>query len=82
MSTAGSQSLVNSVSYLILRGFNIKECGVLLKLAGIVLSFINTDPCYLKVKILWEGPEIWKKSPTCFDFYSVTAKQVGDFCKL
>ena len=28
---------------------------------------------------LREGHKIWKKSPTCFDIYSVTSKQVGDF---
>ena len=25
--------------------------------------------------------KIWKKSPTCFDSYSATSKQVGDFFK-
>ena len=32
---------------------------------------------FIKVNILWEGRKIWKKkSPTCFDVYSVVSKQV------
>ena len=34
-----------------------------------------------KVKTLWEGHKIWKKSPTCFDVHSVMSKQVEDFLK-
>ena len=33
----------------------------------------------IKVEVFWEGHKVWKKSPTCFDIYSITSKQVG-FC--
>ena len=32
-----------------------------------------------KVRTLWEGPKIWKKS--CFDIYLASSKHVGDFLK-
>ena len=33
----------------------------------------------VKAEVFWEGHKIWKRSRTCFDIYSVTSKQVGDF---
>ena len=48
----------------------------------IVKDFSNTYRVWVKIKTLWEGHKLWKKSSTCFDIYSVTLKQVGDFCGL
>ena len=42
-------------------------------------NVVLTTNDHLKVKTFWEGYKIWKKSPTCFDIYTVTSKQVGDF---
>ena len=33
----------------------------------------------VKVEVFWEGHKIWKKSSNCFDIYTVTSKQLGDF---
>ena len=44
--------------------------------------YVNTNLiqlCIVKVKKLWEGHNIWKESPTCFDVYSVNVKTSGRF---
>ena len=32
-----------------------------------IVDFVQTLDYLFKVKTLWEGHKIWKKSPTCFD---------------
>ena len=36
----------------------------------------------IKVKTLWEGHKIKKKSPTCLEIFSVASKQLENFFKL
>ena len=45
---------------------------------------INGEDSYyprsiIKVKTFWEGHKFWKKSPTCFDIYSVKWETFSNF---
>ena len=49
----------------------------LLPVKSKTLLYVNKDVG--KFKTLWEGHKIWKKSPLCFDVYSVASKKLGGF---